>query len=75
MFTVTEKSERKVNCLALMLEEPVIEDYSFFSNFSIGVKKPGLRIKVKHYVDLTGNDISLSLEYLLREGTQEVMEV
>ena len=74
MFTVAEKREQKVNCLALMLEEPVIEDYSFFSNFSIGVKKPGLQFKGKHYVHLTKDDISWSLEYLFRKGTQEVLK-
>ena len=72
MFTVTESEEQKVNCLVLMLEKPVIRDYSFFSNFSIGVKKPGIQFKGKFHVDVENSDISWTLDYLFRKGSQEV---
>ena len=73
MFTVIENGSQNVNCLVLMLEKPVIKDYSDFSNFSIGVKKPGIQFKGKHFVELMSEDISWSLEYLFRKGSQEVL--
>ena len=57
MFSVTENIGQQVNCLGLMLEKPVIKDYFFFSNFSIGVKKPGIQFKGKYFVELKNDDI------------------
>ena len=72
MFPVTENKDQNINCLAIMLEKPVINDYFNFSNFSIGVKKPGIQFKGKFFVDLIDDDISWSLEYLFMKGSEEV---
>ena len=69
-----ENVEQNVNCLVLILETPVIKDYYYFSNYSIGVKKPGIQLKGKFYVDLQDDDISWSLEYLFRKGSQEIFK-
>ena len=52
----------------------MIKDYSYFSNFSIDVKKPGTQLKGKHFVELLSDDISWSLEYLSKKGSQEVLK-
>ena len=74
IFAVSENVEQNVNCLVLTLEKPVIKDYYYFSNYSIGVKKPGIQFKGKFYVDLQDDDISWSLEYLFRKGSQEIIK-
>ena len=66
--------ENEKNCLALILKKSVIDDYSIFSNLNVGVKKPGIQFKGKHFVDLKDDDISWSLEYLFRKGSKEALQ-
>ena len=40
--------------------------------YSVGVKKPGIQFKGKHFVELDDNDISWTLEYLFLKGSEEV---
>ena len=73
-FQMFQVSEGQVSnkCLALQLQKPVIDDYFNFSNFSIGVKKPGVQFKGKFHVNLCEDDISSTLNYLFKKASLEV---
>ena len=73
-FQMFFANENEKNCLALILKKPVIDDYSVFSNLNVGMRKPGIQFKSKHFVDLKDEDISWSLEYLFRKGSGEIFK-
>ena len=40
--------------------------------YSVGVKKTGIQFRGKHFVELDDDDISWTLNYLFRKGSEEV---
>ena len=62
------------NTLTTMMIKNVVSDYELFTNFSIGVKKPGIQFKGEHHVELENDDISWALQYLFEKGSEEVKQ-
>ena len=52
-------------------EENVIDTHRIKS-MSFGVKKPGMQFKGNYHINLTDDDVSRSLNYLYKKGSEEV---
>ena len=56
-----------------LLDAEKVIDTHRIKALGFGVKKPGIQFKGKYHVMITDDDVSRSLEYLYKKGTQEVL--
>ena len=73
MFPVSKYEDPASKSLKEMMVDGYKKEYEF-AGLSFGVKKPGLNFLGKHFVLLTDDEISWSLNYLFMKGSEEVKQ-
>ena len=72
MFPAMTTNQNARYLILTRAKPDIIEYYQDKTSYRVGVKKPGIKFKGEHFVELIDDDISWALEYLFLKASEEV---